>query len=208
MTAAARFPYVLPAGALTGADKNGAQYVRDRVVDGGYFENFGAVTAEELLGVLLAGKMKTGEKAPDGVTDVYADGEFKFFPVVIQIVSDPDLDPELALPPVYKADSPSSATPHPPGRATAEVLSPISAFWNSRSGRAVLAMQHLKQTVNGYGGQFVIFSIRGNGKAGAAPLSWALSDQAKKSIGERRCQEPNKTAFGTLSALFAVSISC
>jgi hypothetical protein len=50
VTMSARFPLISPAGGIVRGNRNGP--VVDRVVDGGYFENFGAQTALELARVL------------------------------------------------------------------------------------------------------------------------------------------------------------
>src|SRR5215475_7003620 len=77
----ARFPYVGPAGTLRSSGEN-----RGHIVDGGYFENFGALTAQEALDAVLAELARKGKSA---------------YPVLIQISNDPkipddDLDVDLA----------------------------------------------------------------------------------------------------------------
>ena len=67
----ARFPYVAPAGTLRKDGKDTAH-----IVDGGYFENFGAGTAAELLARRASPFRSKGMKVR---------------PIVIQISSDPDL---------------------------------------------------------------------------------------------------------------------
>ena len=54
VTMSARFPIISPHGSIRDADGE----VIDRVVDGGYFENFGASTAQELVGALEAFGLK------------------------------------------------------------------------------------------------------------------------------------------------------
>lgn len=69
----ARFPYISPAGTLHDAH----DLDEGHIVDGGYFENFGARTASEILAAVLK---------------VYGEGyPFNLKPIVIQISSDPDL---------------------------------------------------------------------------------------------------------------------
>ena len=67
----ARFPLISPAGAIvTGETGDGSQALKTRLVDGGYFDNFGAVTAEDIFFRL-------------------ADKDLR--PIVVQISSDPSL---------------------------------------------------------------------------------------------------------------------
>jgi hypothetical protein len=63
-TMSARFPVVSPPGSIRGADGQ----IVDRVVDGGYYENFGATTAMELATELI---------------------DFKLKPIVVLIANDP-----------------------------------------------------------------------------------------------------------------------
>jgi hypothetical protein len=70
----ARFPYIDAAGNIW-LTQNGGSVEVDRITDGGYFENFGAATAFDLLQSLK-------QLDPD---------HRKFFPVVVQISSDPSL---------------------------------------------------------------------------------------------------------------------
>src|SRR5437016_2991627 len=77
----ARFTYLDAAGniVLAPADSMGSKYTGirpDRILDGGYFENFGAATAFDLLHALRASEF-AGKK---------------FRPVIIQISADPALE--------------------------------------------------------------------------------------------------------------------
>ncbi len=55
----ARFTYVSPAGTVHGCGKDGKRETR-HVVDGGYFENSGALTATEVVSVLDEGRRREG----------------------------------------------------------------------------------------------------------------------------------------------------
>jgi len=110
----ARFPYVSPAGTLhAGGEKRG------HIVDGGYFENFGALTAQEALSAVMTELARRGKSA---------------YPVLIQISNDPklrddDRDVDLAGDP----------EPRPPNWIANESLSPPRTLLNTRDARGVLA---------------------------------------------------------------------
>jgi hypothetical protein len=110
----ARFPYVSPAGTLR--TEGGS---RGHIVDGGYFEGFGATTAAELLHAVIEALGRRGHTAR---------------PILIQISNDPRLrDDELD---VDRLDGPA---PRPGNRFGNEVLSPPRALLNTRDARGILA---------------------------------------------------------------------
>ncbi len=110
----ARFPYVSPAGTLRAGGED-----RGHIVDGGYFENFGAVTAEELLHAVIAALGRRGKTAR---------------PVLIQISNDPALAPDDLD--VGRLEGPA---PRPSNRLGNEALSPPRTFLNARNARGILA---------------------------------------------------------------------
>lgn len=83
----ARFTYVSPAGNLISPEPS---HNRGYVIDGGYFENYGAETALELA-----------RKAIDAIDP----GHLKVRPVVLQISSDPTLKDDRTLVRVKSADN-------------------------------------------------------------------------------------------------------
>src|SRR5262249_8116293 len=103
----ARFTYLSPAGTLPDGT---------HLVDGGYFENFGAVTARELLKAAV-------DRWHEGVR-----------PIAILISNDPELEAR---------DLPVSAPGEPRSRPretwAAEVLSPLRALLHTRDARGLLA---------------------------------------------------------------------
>jgi hypothetical protein len=80
VTMSARFPVISPSGALE--DENGKVWAR--VTDGGLFENFGAMTADEVLRYLVS-----------RVSEVQ-NGQYPIVPIAILISNDPAID-ELLL---------------------------------------------------------------------------------------------------------------
>src|SRR5262249_42010606 len=75
-TMSARFPVISPTGGMV----NLGDKVQMRVTDGGLFENFGAVTAEQVLRHIVQRR-----------ADVQ-DGQVHLAPIAILISSDPSLD--------------------------------------------------------------------------------------------------------------------
>lgn len=90
VTMSARFPVVSPTGAMRGPDPVTSETAKvwGRVTDGGLFENFGALTADEVIRY-LALRIK---EVQTGIQQIV--------PMAILISSDPSLDPlHLRLPP-------------------------------------------------------------------------------------------------------------
>jgi hypothetical protein len=195
VTLAARFPYVLAAASVAGGRICKAKPVCDRVVDGGYFENFGATTAQDLLTAIL-----DVSKPTSGSTGswTFNDWPGRFYPVVIQIVSDPDIDPGAAV----AQEAPEKTD----SRMLSELSSPPEAFYNARSAHGILAMEMLQQMSRRAHFALVEFSLRGDGlNAGAVPLSWALSRAAQDAIHHRLCDGFNKPMLGALGSAVGAS---
>jgi hypothetical protein len=126
----ARFPVVLPAATVnlafsiptTGASAPDQEPKRvpieARIVDGGYFENFGATTLHELLQELQSQLWAHAELAP----------------VVVQISSDPELDTEFdpgyGRPMVKKTSL---------GRLLAQLRAPLEAYYMTRDAHGTQA---------------------------------------------------------------------
>jgi hypothetical protein len=149
----ARFTYLSPAGTL--ADGT-------HLVDGGYFENFGAVTGREVL-----------EAAIDR-----RGGAIR--PVAILISNDPELG-ERDLP------LPSPQPPHAVGRETwaAEVLSPPRALLHTRDARGLLAASELRALAEQSGGKYFQFRMcKEDGHAEPA-LGWVLDAASEDLMREQ-----------------------
>jgi hypothetical protein len=114
----ARFPYVAPAGTL---QKNGEDTAH--IVDGGYFENFGASTAAELLRAAHRHFEARGMKVR---------------PIVIQISSDPALTEERLPACVDGQQSEGYAA-----ELKTEVFAPIDSFFATREARGIFAAKEL-----------------------------------------------------------------
>jgi hypothetical protein len=151
----ARFPLISPAGVV----RNRKHEVVDRIVDGGYFENYGAVSATELANAVRA-------------------VEPKLKPFVLVISNDPGVPPEMEDEREFDARD---------AEFLSTVWSPIMAVANVRTARGTLAVEKLRaelrklvpecahstahvkvfrQTVEG---------LTGGERARAVSMSWWLS---------------------------------
>jgi hypothetical protein len=118
----ARFSYVSPAGTLLRNDSNVGH-----IVDGGYFENFGAVTALETLRAALRALGEAGKWAE---------------PFLIQISNDPVLRPDE-----LEVDRAAGPPDRGPNRIANETLSPPRTLLNTRDARGLLAYKEFLGTV-------------------------------------------------------------
>jgi hypothetical protein len=177
----ARFPFVTPVVRV--GDGGGM----DEIGDGGYFENFGAATAEDVLYWLRAHSNRNKRI------------------VVVSISSDDTL-------PVVDAFWPSGATckydppsPEPIGVLLPQAIAPMLALSNGRSAHGQLAAWRLKRATEAIpGDQFIPFRLtRPTGQQGL-PLSWALSETGRRTIQEELTNCPNKQAMAALRAALAV----
>ena len=184
----ARFPYVTPAGTLQKDGKATAH-----IVDGGYFENFGAGTAAELL---------------RAARDHFKDG---FRPIIIQISSDPDLT-EDRLP---VCDEGRGGDPPPQAKSTTEYGAPLDAFFATREARGIFAVKQLCRLMGATTGEqakfFFHFRIPNRNdrrcegdhmENGTDPgLGWTMSGKSFERISNLICHCPNKQQFDQLVSL-------
>jgi hypothetical protein len=120
----ARFPVISPAGEI----RNARNRVIDRIVDGGYFENYGASSALD-----LARAIKTLDPSLD--------------PFVLVISNDPEasVDLEQFIPRADRRHVTGLLFPDvPKGGFASAVTSPITAFANTRNARRTLAVGQLR----------------------------------------------------------------
>jgi hypothetical protein len=172
-----RFPYLTPAGTMRNCHQPGINHI----LDGGYFENFGAVTALDMLNWAVA---EAGRK------------QVPIRPVIIQIVSNPvsPLSREVA-PFQFPAQENGNATPAlPPAGSTflSELFSPIDGIFETRSARGVLAAVHLRDRIaqlaadppSPYIGEplYVRLELMDVAGADAPSLGWVLSDNSRRLI--------------------------
>jgi hypothetical protein len=120
----ARFPLISPPGSV----RNHERMVVDRIVDGGYFENYGALSAKELALAIRAIQ-------PD------------LDPLVIVISNDPNdaLNPD---------DDAISGQPSPPrpqangGELVTDITAPVTTFANARTAHGILAVDELRSRLH------------------------------------------------------------
>jgi hypothetical protein len=173
----ARFPYVSPAGTMRKLD---TKRIFGRVVDGGYFENYGAQTAMEILEEAVAAMQTTNH----GIDDI----QF----VVIQISSDPSLP------------DPVDQFEENPLKWAPEIRSPLRTFMATRGARGMVAVNALREKSEALKGRFYHLRMcpQGDVKASQPPLGWALSHVAQETIqnyldpkAEDNCRKHNRKAM-------------
>ncbi len=173
---AARFPLVEPAGLLTLHARCEDAGLTDRIVDGGYFENFGADTARSLLLQLIDALPRALAKEPR-----------RLKLLVVLITSDPDAGEIL-----------SSASRIPlasPPAAFADLLGPAFAVYAARTAHGYEAAYRLYETVTQTarlpGSPFattmmVELNLAADGESQPlvrqAPLGWILTPETARAI--------------------------
>lgn len=151
----ARFAYVSPAGTLEGGI---------HVVDGGYFDNSGAITAMELI-YAVRGKLKEMKKS----------AQLK----VIMINNNPKSDTNGS-----DDDQDIHAKQEvKPLRFSSGFRAPIKALMKVRTAHAAAAQDQLKRLAEVAYGTFILLVPR-KGKV-ALPLGWSLSRDAREEMNEQ-----------------------
>jgi hypothetical protein len=174
----ARFTYVSPAGtARNHAIPGESSAAWMRLVDGGYFENSGTVTAHELLVAVQA--LLGAQDADPAVA--------RLRPFVIHISNEPvPLSPgEPPQASCLQRDHWSEARSlagDPKQKALGEVLSPLLALLNVRPARGFQAREALfvRMGGNGPSARRVHFQLYDLGTE--LPLGWVLSNKARMDI--------------------------
>ena len=158
--ASARFPYISPALSVV---RGGVTW--GHLVDGGYFENSGAVTAKEILDEVATGKLQ-----PEASTT------------------------EASIQNGVPCTPPRASTARviiiryceprqPVARWATELTAPPTAFFAARDARGRLAVNSLKRSFNDQAEQVAEFCLKpGNPPL---PLGWMLSDSAQAQIDEQ-----------------------
>lgn len=205
----ARFTYVQPAGTLMREGHN-----KGHILDGGYFENFGAITAGQILrqGV---GHLKDKHRT------------LALRPFVIQISSDPDIEGEAALPlcaashpPLPSADEHGDERVKPKLPAASngvnEVSAPIRALLNTRSARGLLAAKELCHQIagitqppgatTGSDPRFFHFRLCTRENYPKPPLGWALSKRTRENLATHFDACDNEQQFCRLVEALAPSL--
>jgi hypothetical protein len=179
----ARFTYVSPAGSVQNRANSGGGPARSpdadrsrrwiRLVDGGYFENSGTVTAAELF-TAIEGYREAAEARPR------EHGEplpplARLHPFLIHISNEP----------VPFGDEDGAANRHRGKQAPlGEALSPLWALLNARPARGYQARDALfKRIARNNEAKHAHFVLRDLDTA--LPLGWVLSGQARRNMQEQ-----------------------
>jgi hypothetical protein len=177
----ARFPYIDAAGTLTTSEAG----TTDRIVDGGYFENFGAGSLYDLLRALDE-KRRPFEKAKKRT--------IKFF--VIQITSDPALETEQP-----KRDGGWKETSPLALNIASDLTAPPVALFDTGSALGYRATQILKRSVNSIGGAtdgqneyYAEFRLTDKDAA----MSWVLSRKSIEAVYDEWCAPINVAEYEKL----------
>ncbi len=167
----ARFTYVSPAGTIERQDpeRTPDEPAWFRVVDGGYFENSGAVTLDEILLALKRETKKTGVQIQ---------------PIVIHISNDPIRKPKQVL-----KESPGKHV------LAGEALSPVRALLHTRPARGYQARDVLAERVTAAAdeepGAHVHFGLCAYGVK--LPLGWMLSRLAQEDMTHQLVGYPGQS---------------
>lgn len=153
-----RFPYVSPPGTFTTTD--GA---RGHVVDGGYFENFGAATA---LDILLA------------LNEEFEEHHTEVVPVVIQISNNNELPDNVGD---WKngRGEPVRAGNYEPIKVGLETTTPPRTLLATRNARGWSDTERLRRTVEELGGRYIHFRLPSDTRV---PTGRILSERAKQAL--------------------------
>jgi hypothetical protein len=175
----ARFTYVTPAGKVPTPGDRDKEW--GHLVDGGYFENSGGVTASEVIAFL--NKQQHRVRPLVIVIDFYTTD------------SRPKDDPTPFCPAPGLCGPPGGPPGVPPERFANELLSPLRAVLNARSARGALADGDLAQMM---GERILEFRLIQRGVP--LPLGWVLSDEAMDSIDSGiDCEGGNRSAAAILA---------
>ncbi len=189
---ASRFPFMEAPGSIR-RDSEVASF-RGHVVDGGYFENFGAETA---IDILVAEDHWRQKQENEGGSDEHAR-------LVIVISSDPTLSGNFDE---VKCGDEKSGLQRPECSVggspfLSSLLGPQGAFFAAREARGHLAVERLRKQARDMEAGFVHFklcpSANENGVSFDPPLSWALSTVSQHNID----QSFNTKNFGPRAPLY------
>jgi hypothetical protein len=178
----ARFPLISPPGEIYDGDN----HVVDRMVDGGYFENFGAQTATELAEAIVA-------------------IDHKLRPFVLVLSNDPTV-PELE-------NLEGGANPHQAERAEegawiTDVSGPVKAFIHTRNARGVLAVDSMPAALaRGHPESCNVVQLRvwyerkTALEARAISMSWWLSKPVQLYLHQQASFDPDARVHETKKSL-------
>jgi hypothetical protein len=176
----ARFPVVSPAGALIKSDQELAVGLNGHVIDGGFFENNGATTLQEVMEATL-GYLRL--KRPFE----------QWRPLVIEIVNDVEAqEADLArnkneiFPKPLDQPLELSSKPYEETEIANQLFSSVTGLYATRTARGILASKMLADTAvrkNNNDGEFVQFRLCPHMRP-SPPLGWLLTGQSRRSMDQ------------------------
>lgn len=173
--ASARFPYVGPVGTIR---RQGQERLLDAVVDGGYFENFGATT---LLDILVSlDRIARDQSQP-----------VRF--IVLQLVSVPDIAMDSAERITATQDT-ASRSVLPRG-----IVAPLATLLRTRGARGLNATENLARATLALGGTYIPIRLGISPTGATAPLGWSLSATARRVIDEQWTQICRNRLLGAMA---------
>jgi WD40 repeat protein len=172
-TMSARFPIISPHGNIR--DKEGR--IVDRVVDGGYFENYGAITSLEIANALRRYGLK---------------------PFIVVVNNEPSL-------PKLDCVTDESFLPHPRVKETvtfSTLSSPLGSLLATGSGRATLAAVQLCNEIGSENFTYITVAPDKDNPEKGLSMSWWLSMHVQKYLDEQLAPEGiNKAAFAKITTV-------
>lgn len=159
----ARFTYVSPAALIDTHRTNAPAWTR--LVDGGYFDNSGAVTAQEIARTIIAANKPKLKASP---TDPEPPAPRLMRVIILHLPNEPDIPSALI-------DENKKKASHL--EFLSEALAPIFTMLQTRSARGTQAVNYLKREPD-----VELQSIRPCTASVAAPLGWVLSEQVRSDM--------------------------
>ena len=180
----ARFPFVSPAGFIEQrAGDGGAPALKPwgRVVDGGYFENAGAVTAREIVEQLAAAQ--GGRRDNLHVLILSNAPRNPAERLCHEILQDADAPPPLCRADPTKGDAPENA-PIP------DLSAPVQTLLATREARGSLAKAELAQAIGDAARVHELYLAKWSRAYDDPPLGWFLSGAGITGIDDALSPQP------------------
>ena len=172
----ARFTYISPAGRLP--NKGSGDDIAGHVVDGGYFENSGAVTAAEIVGLIGRIAAQRGWKLDPYVILIDSEDASKLCKKNRQACK-----PDRTKRPFQAKPDADGPAPKKPERWLNEILSPLRALLNTRGARGSQAVGDVRELLAARLGQrYEVIEFRLIQRRVPLPLGWLLSEHSRIAI--------------------------
>jgi hypothetical protein len=172
----ARFTYVSPVALIDTHGQHDPNWIR--LADGGYFDNSGAVTAQEIARALIDTHLACGVGGP-------APGMPCMRLIVLHLPNEPE-PPTAVLNEKRKTGGAIELL--------SEVFAPVQTLLNTRGARGTQAVSYLRGEPN-----VELLALRPCTDNVTAPLGWVLSAQVRSDMAEQltRCKKAGGNCAGT-----------